>query len=834
MCGRSSGRHTTGALFAVLLIGHVAMGQSSGRLKLASNQKAAAAQATPQPTPQASPVSTPNPLVIPVPQIASESIQLEQRLSSPSDRLVSNEAINETAQAVNELKASAEEKAGETETTVQGGAIFSELEQSSVDWQAVKKEVEDLSAQLTKQATSLDDEIRSLRNEESRWSATAAQLKAQESPPELLNLTGKTLSDLSAAIKAAEERRSRVVTLQQTVAQQGSTVTGEIERLRKAMEVSQRSLLELDSPPLWQVQFGSQSADGFARLLERSYAADVKRVKAFVKTKRTALTLAFLATLASLILFVWLSVRSRYTSAGSEETKRDPIFRRPVSLALLVGIVATMPLLHDAPKGARSLLYVIGIIPTLRLLKPRLTPARRQILIASIVGLMVWQFIIFLRVPLWIKRDLVEIFVVLVVALLAWLTHKVQQERSYQTRGRGVAMIGVYVASALLIIAFFANLVGYVGFSDLLIQATLASSYRAVALYTIYVIGSLLIAAGLQANATQRLRSIRTGGSRLARRLSIALAVITLLAWMHQTLNLFAIRQDVYDAINRALNYQLKIGSATLAVSNIVAFVLTLLFGYLVAMVLRAILGEEILPRLNLARGTPNAIATITHYVLLVLIFLLALAAAGVELSKFTILTGALGVGLGFGLQNVVNNFVSGLILLFERPVRLGDLLEIGGVSGEVTKIGFRSSTLHAFDGSDLIIPNATLISQQVINWTLTATRRRVVLNIPVAYGNDPAQVRDLLRTTVTSHADVLRVPLPMVLFLGFSDNAQNFEIRFWAARPELVAELKSDVALNIAAALTEAGIQVPIPQVHIRAPEQKTREAVGTAKDRA
>jgi potassium efflux system protein len=830
MCGRRPGRHIAVAGFALLLAVNVVNGQFRGLQKPAANTKTAASQPTPQPTPQASPTATPNPLVIPVPQIAIESIQLEQRLSSISDRLVSNESINETAQQVNELKASADEKIAETDSILNAGAIFSELEQLSVDWQGLKKDVEDLSANLAKQATSLDNEIRSLRSEESRWSATATALKSQTSPPELLDLTGKTIGNLGTAVNLAEERRSRVVGLQQTVAQQGSIVTAEIEQLKRAMAVSQRSLLEVDSPPLWKVQFGSQSQDSFARLLERSYAGDMKRLKAFVKTKRTVLTLALLTTLGALIFFSWLTLKARSKTAGSEEPKPDPIFRRPASLALLVGIVMTMPLFHDAPRGARSLLYVIGIIPALRLLKPRLSTARRQILIASFVSLAVWQFIIFLRVPLWIKRDLVEIFVILVVGLLAWLSRKAQQERST----RSLAMSGVYVASALLGVAFVANLVGYVGFCDLLIQATLASAYRAVALYTIFVIGSLLISAGLQADASQRFSSIRTSGRRLARRLSIALAVITLLAWIHQTLNLFAIRQDVYDAISRALNYQFKIGSATLAVSSIVAFILTLLFGYLVAMVLRSILGEEILPRLNLARGTPNAVATITHYVLLVLIFLLALAAAGVELSKFTLLTGALGVGLGFGLQNVVNNFVSGLILLFERPVRLGDLLEIGGVSGEVTKIGFRSSTLHAFDGSDLIIPNATLISQQVINWTLTGTRRRVVLTVPVAYGNDPTQVRDLLRKTVTAHADVLRVPVPMVLFLGFSDNAQNFEIRFWAARPELVAELKSDVALNIAAALTEAGINVPIPQVHIRTPDQKPRETVAANKDGA
>jgi len=806
-------RHTTLILLTLLLLCRSVNGQSTAK-----------------PTPQHAPVASPNPLVIPVPQIAAESIQLNQRLRSLPDRIVSDESLGETEHQVNQLSATTDEKDHETQATLQAGAILSELEQLSGDWQALAKEVKDLSERLTKQATALDNEIRSLRSEESRWSASATELRNQQAALELMDINDKVLRDLSAAIKLAEDRRARLVTLQQSVAQQGVFVTGEIENLKREMEVSQRSLLEADSPLLWKVQFGSQSEDSLARLLQRSYASDLKRLKAFITTRRTALTVAGLITLSALFLFVWLDLKSGVKTTAPDQTKPDQIFSRPVSLALLVGIVATMPLFHDAPRGARSLLYLIGIVPAIRLLKPRLTPARRQILIGSIVSLLVWQLIIFLRVPLWLKRDLVEIFIVLVVSWFAWLTHKARQERAAQKQGRSVPMLGVYLANGLLVVAFMANLFGYVGLSDLLVQATLASAYRAVALYTIVVIGSLLISSVLEAEASQRLASVRAGGEGLVRRLSFVLALLMLLVWIHQTLNLFAIRQDVYEAIGVALNYQFKIGSATLAVSSVVAFILTLVLGYLVATVLRVILGKEILPRLKLSSGLPNAIATITHYVLLVLIFLLALAAAGVELSKFTILTGALGVGLGFGLQNVVNNFVSGLILLFERPVRIGDLLEIGGVSGAVTKIGFRSSTLHAFDGSDLIIPNATLISQQVVNWTLTGTRRRVVLNIPVAYGNDPAQVRDLLGKTMAAHPEVLRFPVPMVLFHGFGNNALNFEIRFWAPRPEILPELKSDVALNIAAALSEAGIEVPIPQVHIRTTDQKPAEAAAAA----
>jgi small-conductance mechanosensitive channel len=260
---------------------------------------------------------------------------------------------------------------------------------------------------------------------------------------------------------------------------------------------------------------------------------------------------------------------------------------------------------------------------------------------------------------------------------------------------------------------------------------------------------------------------------------------------------------------------------------SILVFFLTLFCGYLVATIFRTILGEEVLPRLNLTRGLTNAIATITHYIGMFLILLLALAAAGVELSKFTVLAGAFGVGLGFGLQNVVNNFVSGLILLIERPVRVGDFLEIGDIMGQITKIGFRSCTLHSVDGGDLIIPNADLISQQVMNRTLSGARRRVLLGIRIAYGNDPQRVRDLLLATAASHPDVLKNPGPTALFRGFGETALDFEVRFWAPRPETVPHLTSEVALRIAAALSDAGIKVPVPLTQLAVMKMEEEEGI-------
>jgi small-conductance mechanosensitive channel len=230
-------------------------------------------------------------------------------------------------------------------------------------------------------------------------------------------------------------------------------------------------------------------------------------------------------------------------------------------------------------------------------------------------------------------------------------------------------------------------------------------------------------------------------------------------------------------------------------------------------------LKKVILPKLPLQRGLPYAISTVTYYVLLVLVALAALSGAGIELNKFTVLTGALGVGLGFGLQNIVNNFVSGLILLFERPIHVGDTVDVGGLVGIVRRIGARSSTVVTLQGAEVIVPNSNLLSNQVINWTLSSQWRRVDVPVRVAYGTDPERVIKLLVSVAESYPGVLLERPPMAFFMGFGESSLNFELRFWSAWQDTWFQLQSDVTVAVAKALREAGIEIPFPQrdLHFR-----------------
>jgi small-conductance mechanosensitive channel len=178
---------------------------------------------------------------------------------------------------------------------------------------------------------------------------------------------------------------------------------------------------------------------------------------------------------------------------------------------------------------------------------------------------------------------------------------------------------------------------------------------------------------------------------------------------------------------------------------------------------------------------------------------------------RITLLTGAFGVGIGFGLQNVIQNFASGLILLFERPVQVGDKIQLAGLEGEVLRIGMRSCTLRTGDGAEVIVPNADLITEQVTNWTLSDRLRRVDVPVGVAYGSDPELVLRVLREVVGLHPDVCAAPPPVALFIGFGAGSLDFRLSAWTEAADWT-RVRSDLGVRVNAALRDEGIRFPAP----------------------
>ena len=211
-------------------------------------------------------------------------------------------------------------------------------------------------------------------------------------------------------------------------------------------------------------------------------------------------------------------------------------------------------------------------------------------------------------------------------------------------------------------------------------------------------------------------------------------------------------------------------------------------------------------------KSTAN-VAVIIRFFLITVGFLMALLVSGIPIDRITIILGALSVGIGFGLQNIVNNLISGIILIFERPIQTGDLVELQQYTGFVKDIGIRASVIRTYDGAEVIVPNGALVSQEVINWTLSSRERRVEMRIGVAYGSDVKQVIELITKVLKEHPKVEAYPEPAVLLDGFGDSSIDFRCLIWTVDIDHWLKIKSEISTQIYDALNEAGITIPFPQ---------------------
>jgi small-conductance mechanosensitive channel len=413
---------------------------------------------------------------------------------------------------------------------------------------------------------------------------------------------------------------------------------------------------------------------------------------------------------------------------------------------------------------------------------------------------------------------------VLSFTLLLWLLLRPRRaaadgmDDSPTFAARIVRLVG-WLAIFLMVVSAVANVYGNVSLAEMLTDALLFSSYVGLALFAgANVLTSLLhIVFTLQPVAQFHL--IEQNGTAILRGVNRVLKTTAIIGWLMFLLNQFRLLQLFQKMIDGAWDYKLSFGELSVSLGGVLVFFFSVLLAFWVARTVRFILREEVLPNMSLDRGVANSISSLTYYALMMIGLFVALAAAGFQVGQLTIIIGALGVGIGLGLQNVVNNFVSGLILMFERPVQPGDVIEVTGTTGTVRDIGMRATTVTTFEGADVVVPNGAILSEKLINWTLNNTNRRMEVEVGVAYGTDPKMVLELLAKITTETHGVISYPKPAVLFKGFGPSSLDFVIRAWTDNFNDWVNIHSNLTLRVHEAIVAAGIEIPFPQhdLHLR-----------------
>jgi potassium-dependent mechanosensitive channel len=305
---------------------------------------------------------------------------------------------------------------------------------------------------------------------------------------------------------------------------------------------------------------------------------------------------------------------------------------------------------------------------------------------------------------------------------------------------------------------------------------------------------------GITPNALDLLTALVSAVVRLV---LIVVAVLVLVAYS----GLFA---DDIASVFQISRWDLAIGELSLAPENILAALAILLIGFVAVRAAQRWLETQFLPRTRLDSGLQNSIAALTGYSALVVVLALALGALGIDLQKIALIAGALSVGIGFGLQSVVSNFVCGLILLAERPIRVGDWVVVRNEEGWVRRISVRATEIETFDRATVIVPNQDFITGVVKNWTHGNTMGRVVVKVRVAFDSDAEKVREVLRACGGDHPQVLRAPPPAVFLMGIGDIGLEFELRCLIANVEQSIAVATELRLEILRRFAQHGIRIP------------------------
>jgi len=782
------------------------------------------------PAPEAPPGAKPaqKPLEsIAIPEIANRSEQNASLLRAIEAGLEKDAAVDAIADGLSGPVEDDLALLGVTTDRLEQGPRRRVVDGLADSWRAMRSAIAAHNATLTERASALESDIQKLASARELWLRTVEEARAAKAPETVIDRVQSTIAAITETQRNVERRRVVVLELQDRVVRELAVADGSLERIARYRKEVVGQLWVPDSRPIWRGMASGKAAEAALTDLADDLGGIAKRVLEYVALH----PLGFFVQLALFAALIWLfrSARDRSLQSIEEEpelAQAAAVFQVPYSAALLLALLSSLWLHPQAPFAIRQIAALVGLFPVLRILRPMLDPA----LLPGLKAFGAFYAIDRVR-DLSSTAPLAEQVLFLLemlagIALMAWLLRPRRLEGVELTDEQRSALRPLGIVTRLLLASFAGALVsgatGYMQLARLIGGGALSSTYLALALYAGLRAADGLLTFALRVRPLRLLRLVSSHRDTLRRRVQRLLRSAAGIGWLLGTLHSFGILDIVLDAGRAALHASLSFGALTVSLAHVAAFGVTLASAFLLSRLARFVLEEDVYPRVTLGRGVPFAISSLLHYVILLGGFFLAISALGVDLTRVTILAGAFGVGIGFGLQNVVNNFVSGLIMLFERPMKLGDTVQIADVSGTVERIGMRSSTLRTFEGADVIVPNASLISDRLTNWTLDNTRRRIDVRVGVAYGTDPQKMLDLLLSAARGNREVLAYPASVALFLGFGESCLDFELRAWTDGFDRWVQVRSALALDVHRMLGDAGIEVPFPQrvLHVKAEE--------------
>jgi len=657
-----------------------------------------------------------------------------------------------------------------------------------------------------------------------KWEQSLSEVQT-EIPPGTFS---KAVETATTVVQSAANASASVLVLQQMLTKELDEVRRLSVPVDAAMKKVRSETFQKNAPSFFSVEFYEPLNRGLWAAIKEG-AADAWKMESEYLPNYDYGWIIFLQILVTLTLISLIWRRRQFP----EKTKEWHFIRqRPWAFSIFAMQTAALLLYQGAAPSWLLLNVALVVFSSSFLISSMLPHPRVRLvvfLLASVLTISAFLELISLPAPLY------SLYLALICVSGIGVFFRVARLHCAEQGGRldlfSVGLRGgslVLFAALLLLFAGFSNLANY------LVRSSIVTIFSLIIAFLLLCLGNGCIEVFLNQPFVTRLRFFSRFGEALESRLKNLLKAIVWIGVFLTLFQLWGIYASFGQAWEKIFEFKFAIGALTLSLGRILA---AALFIYLLvsgSWFIRAFLDGEVFPRRQLDLGARDAIKKLIHYSLLLVGIMMAISLIGLNLTSLAFLTGALGIGVGFGLQNIVNNFVSGLMLLFERPFKVGDMVVVDNETGTVRKIGLRSTVIETFDRSELIVPNSLFIAGKVTNWTRSNQIARIRITVGVAYGSDIKRVLSLLKEAAETDPRVLRNPESNPLFLRFGDSSLEFELHSWIADVKDLLSVRSAVCQEIAGRFQAAGIEIPFPQrdLHLRSIDDRVLErALGLQK---
>ena len=689
------------------------------------------------------------------------------------------------------------------------------------EWTLYIKQLDGWKESLQSRSQELEALVKDLKKYNERWILTSELAKKEKAPKAIRDRVTSIIKQLNEADNKASKRLNILLVLQNQISKDQIKINELLDQIRESEKEVRKRLFVIDSPPLWEAFQAEQDSLEITTHLQESWTELFRANITFVSVNEDRFYL-HLAIYILLIVLMWYlhhqNKRHNLIDEEDEVLKASAYFiSRPSSAALLIALILSIWIYPEGTSAVTDFILFLFLIPVLRLLPGMSEKEVRNpiyilffLFILDLIQRNALGFILFQRLLLLIAS-------LTALVVLIWMLRSgsplSQSENGfwYKFVRRSSPVLILF-----MLVGLVGNLVGGVSLATTVTWGLIKSGYILVVLYITSMVSTGLVTVLIRRRRKRASQFIKAYANKIERWAYFAINTIIVLVAIRAVLSTFGFLDSFLEWFDELLSKTWMVGSLEISFDAIFDFLLIVVGTFIIAKLIRIFMDMEIFPRIKLPRGIPGAISMVVRYVIVALGIIIALYSLGIDLGEFGLLAGALGVGLGFGLQNIIANFVSGLILAFERPVQVGDTVQMDKLFGNVKSIGVRSSTVRTFDGSEVIVPNADLISNRVTNWTLSDRQRRLELPVKVAYGNDPHEVLDLILSVAKKHPDVLEDPEPFSIFNGFGDNFLDFTLYYYIYTQNYF-KAKSEVALGVHDLIKSKGIDTPRPQRDVR-----------------